>query len=110
MKHNGKEIQIAFLALPVQVRGQALEYADEYLVGINEGLAGITKRHTIGHELAHIFLNHFDDSCIRPSDSEEQIETKLNTTAAREKEKQANKAAWHYYRKYRDEIRKPARK
>lgn len=108
MKHNGKEIQIAFLALPYGVRGATMESKDDYLVAINQSLAGITTRHTIGHELAHIFLNHFDDSCIRPSDSEEQIETKLNTAAAREKEKQANKAAWHYYRKYRDEIRKPA--
>ena len=102
MQHNNKKIQIAFLALPVQVRGQTLEFAYDYLVGINQSLAGITKRHTIGHELAHIFLNHFDDSCIRPSDSEEQIETKLNSAAAREKERQANKAAWHYYRLYRD--------
>lgn len=102
MKHNGKEIRIFFLALPIQVRGQSLEYTDEYLVGINESLAGITKRHTIGHELAHIFLNHFDDDCICPSDSEEQIEKKLNTVAAREKERQANRAAWDYYRAYRD--------
>lgn len=85
MKHNGKNIKIVYLPLPVQVGGAVEESEHEYLVVINERSAAITQRHTIGHELCHVFRDHH--SCDRP---------------IREVEEEANRLAWDYYRAYRD--------
>ena len=85
MKHNGKEIRIAYLALPDGVRGGAVEDEDYYLVVINQSLAAITKRHTIGHELCHVFRDHHSGD-----------------RSIREVEEEANREAWNYYRAYRD--------
>lgn len=85
MKHSGKDIRIAYLPLHVKVYGITAEADDCFIVGINEAAAGITKRHAIGHELAHIFLNHFGSN--KP---------------LRELEREANREAWNYYRAYRD--------
>ncbi len=84
MQYKGKKIRIVFLAFPEAVYGTTLESNDEYLVGINQGMAAITKRYTIGHELAHIYNDHFSSK--RP---------------IREIEREANKEAWTYYRLYK---------
>lgn len=85
MTNNGKSIKIVYLPLPVQVGGAVEESEHEYLVVINERSAAITQRHTLGHELSHIFLNHF-----------------TNGKPIKEVEKEANREAWHYYRAYRN--------
>lgn len=85
MRHKGKEIRIAYLALPNGVFGAAAEDDDYYLIVINESLAAITKRRALGHELCHVFRDHHSGD--RP---------------IREVEEEADRLAWDYYRAYRD--------
>ena len=87
MTHNGKSIRIVYLPLPGQVHGVTAESDKDYLVAINEQSAAITQRHTIGHELAHIFLDHFD-----------------NSKPIQDVEREANREAWHFYRIYKCSI------
>lgn len=106
MCHNGKPIKIVFLPLPEKVYGLTAESKDDYLIGINQNSAAITQRHTIGHELAHIFLNHFTvtGSCVLTSDSIATVDMKLSNSASRYIEKEANRQAWNYYRMYKSGI------
>ena len=83
--HNGKQIRIAFLSLPGKVHGVTMEADDCYIVAVNERDASITQRHALGHELAHIFLDHISSG--KP---------------IREAEKEANREAWSYYRIYKN--------
>lgn len=87
MKHNGKEIKIVFMQLPESVYGVTLDSNDGLIVFINNSASSIVQRHAIGHELAHIFLDHFS--------SNRQL---------RELEREANKAAWYYYRVFKEHL------
>ena len=97
MKYNRKEITIEYTAFPDGVhrfcRGFVVEDEDSYLIGIDNRNAPIVQRFALGHELAHIFLGHEMPLISEYMDMLKEL---------RDKEKEANKAAWHYYRAYRD--------
>lgn len=96
MKHNGKQIDIAFIEFPVAVHaytgGVCSEMNDRYLILIDKGRCRLDQYRSLGHELAHIFLDHFDSS--RP---------------LAELEHEANKQAWLFYRAYKDGLLSEAR-
>jgi len=89
---SGQPVRIIFADFPQdiqgKVRGVTRATAKGYTVLIDSSRPAQTQRHTIGHELAHIFLKHFEIS---------------SDIAAIERE--ANKKAWHYYRLYKEQIR-----
>ena len=88
LTHNGKEIVIEFTKLPETVNGITGDIEDSgyYLVLINSAKTPQRQRRAIGHELAHIFLDHFNQS-ERP---------------LQEIEHEANINAWEYYRLYKN--------
>ena len=85
MQHNNKTIRIVYLAFPDKIHGATVETEDEFLIGINSGISSITKRYALGHELAHVYLNHHSSG--RP---------------LQDLEREADQNAWTYYRAYRD--------
>ena len=89
LTHNDKEIVIEFTKLPETVNGITGDIEDSgyYLVLINSAKTPQRQRRAIGHELAHIFLDHFA-----------QGERPLQ-----EIEREANKRAWEFYRAYKNE-------
>lgn len=88
MTRNGKKIIISFVKFPKEIRenvhGMAAEAADRFYVVIDQELTEEEKRKAIGHELAHIFLGHFDNN-------------RSNDPAA---EAEADREAARYYRLY----------
>ena len=93
MTRNGKKIIIYRTQFPEEirenVRGMAAEAADRYYVVIDQELTAEAKRKVLGHELAHIFLGHFDNN-------------RSNDQAA---EAEADQEAEKYYRLYKAEER-----
>lgn len=83
------EVSIKYEPFPEQLQGSTSGFTvarrGKYMVVIDSTRAGIVQRRTIGHELAHIFLGHF--------------EKKIPTLIA---EREADRRAWEYYRLYRD--------
>lgn len=92
MTHNGREIVVEYIPFPkgVQgyVKGAVTERTTDYLILIDSTRHPQAQRHTLGHELAHIFLNHFNQPG-RP---------------VKDQEREAKRDAWHYYRQYKAEI------
>ena len=90
MKHNGKDIIVKYLPFPESVQGYCSGLVTEcdtrYIVAIDSTRSKQKQRHTLGHELAHIYLNHFSDRSIA------------------EQEREANSKAWHYYRIYKEQL------
>lgn len=88
MTRNGKKIIVSYIMFPEEmrenVRGMAAEAADRYYVVIDQELTEEAKRKALGHELAHIFLGHFDNN-------------RSNDQAA---EAEADQEAEKYYRLY----------
>lgn len=82
MTHNGKRINIFYEDLPASVRGISSEQENYYIVLINKNMPIRDQHQAIGHELAHIFLNHFNGVVLN-------------------RELEANKNAWRYYREYK---------
>lgn len=110
MKHNGKEIKIKHELFPKLLQGVigGITFNEDcfYLVVIDSSRCPITQRQILGHELAHIYLGHLDSdatsySLSELSDYNDFIEKQKNV-AFKGIERQANKAAWHYYRVYKD--------
>lgn len=61
MKHNGKTIEIVFAPFPKgKIHGAVKECSDRYLIVIDSACCRIAQYKALGHELAHVFLNHFD--------------------------------------------------
>lgn len=85
MQHNNKIIRIVYLAFPDKIHGATVETDDEFLIGINSGITSITKRFALGHELAHVYLNHLSSG--KP---------------LQDAEREANRNAWRFYRAFRD--------
>lgn len=87
---QGKDIVIYRTIFPEQlrsrVRGMTERDGDVYSVLIDGSQPDAVQQHTLGHELAHIFLNHFDEN---------------RTGKAAEDE--ADAAAGYYYSKYIDD-------
>lgn len=88
MKHNGKDIVIRYAAFPEiaqgHVRGITQERSGSYLILIDNTLCRLLQYRALGHELAHIYLDHFQGNQLF-----EAIEH------------EANAKAWDYYRAYK---------
>ena len=86
MKHNGKSIEITFTAFPEgPIHGCITDLGERYLILIDSNSYRLQQYHALGHELAHLFLGHFDSS--RP---------------VMDLEHEANERAWEFYRAYRN--------
>ena len=90
MTHNGREIEIMYQAFPQELRGRvtgltSAKFEGKYIILIDSTRPPLQQRFTLGHELAHICLNHFEQPD-RP---------------VREQEREANRQAWNYYRMYK---------
>lgn len=85
MQHKGRIIKLQYMTLPSGIHGAVREMEHSYVILINSDSPGIVQRFAIGHEFAHIFLDHFESS-----------------KGVLELEKEANKRAWEFYRFYRD--------
>lgn len=119
LKKEGKhtKISVYFTPLPEGVHGAVfLDRKDPgaFFVLCNSTEKAITRRHAFGHELAHIFLGHFDTaatldintagSAAKVSYQGEEIRKGDPTPLHFNKEPcelEANAAAWSYYRKYK---------
>ena len=89
MTHNGKEVRIKFIPFPegIETLPGFLTGSckiDYWLIAINSRLHPLTQRHALGHELAHLFLDHLEQD--KP---------------IWEQEAEANKMAWYFYREYK---------
>ena len=64
LRHNGKPIIIKYLAFPEELhghmRGAVSADKDKYYILIDTYPSEEEQRQTLGHELAHIFLDHTD--------------------------------------------------
>lgn len=88
MKYNGKHIDIVYTAFPEITRGKihgvTKESADSFLILIDNTGCRLQQYHALGHELAHVYMDHFTSG--RP---------------LAEIEEEANGKAWDYYRAYK---------
>jgi len=90
--HNQKRIAITPLPNSIRVlKGISILQDDCYIIGIDYSLPEDEYKHILGHELAHIFLNHLDD--MKPGE---------RTTVDQERE--ADQKAPEYYKLYNDAI------
>lgn len=90
MTHNGKPVEILYQEFPQELRGEitglvTAKFQDKYIILIDSTRHPITQRQTLGHELAHIFLNHLDQ----------------HDRPIKEQEQEAGRATWYYYREYK---------
>ncbi len=91
MTHNGKRIIIKALPDAIkQLQGISLLQNDCYIIGIDQALPDGEYKHILGHELAHIFLNHLDN--LKPGE---------RTTA--EQEREADNRAIEFYNLFADQ-------
>ena len=92
MTHNGRQIKIhAFPDDIKHLRGISFIQGDSYIIGINKKLSQEQYKHILGHELAHIFLNHLDN--LKPGE---------RTTA--EQEQEADERATEFYTLFADQF------
>lgn len=88
MTYNGKQIVIDYIPFPENIQGcvygMIAEGKTSYIILIDSTRSALTQRRAIGHELAHLYLNHFQSG--KP---------------VAEKELEANKRAWDFYRQYK---------
>lgn len=118
-------IIITFTALPKGIYGitlQSKSCPDQFLVLCDNTGHIQRRRHSFGHELAHIFCGHFDTEDVLKI-SGEGADTKIyehgtllrkdDTTGKLDRntssEREANAQAWHYYRRFRDQFLKAER-
>ncbi len=80
----------------------------DYIVSCNSKSSVQRRRHAFGHELAHIFLGHFNQDeyvvHIKKRDhdySERELEKYDRNRDNNPCEREANAHAWEYYRRYR---------
>ena len=94
LRHRGMDVYIDislfsdFSERIDKIGGFAVKRHDCYVIAINTSRPLIVQRFVLGHELAHVFLDHLE--------APRQISVK-------DMEREANKAAWDYYRAYRDD-------
>ena len=85
MKHNGKSIEIVYTAFPDgPIHGCLADLGERYLILIDSNSYRLQQYHALGHELAHVYMDHFSSG--RP---------------LADIEKEANGKAWEYYRAYK---------
>ena len=92
MEHNGKPIEVRYQEFPQELRGvvkglATAKFESKYIILIDSTQHAQTQRYTLGHELAHICLNHFE--------SKKPIA---------DLEREASERAWEYYRLYSSSI------
>lgn len=98
---KGRTIKITWEPFPETIRGKVrgLTSADStgFFVIIDSTRGPQAQRFTLGHELAHIFLGHFDrrDAEWKPLTEGVRFITDRNL------ETEANRHAWRYYRLYK---------
>ena len=105
MEHNGKRVRIAHGAFPgslSDVRGVTFEGQTEFFVLINTSKHPLRQRHALGHELAHIYLDHFDKVPAWDDVPRDDSGQRLLVAQNRDIEREANRHAWAFYRAYRD--------
>lgn len=90
MTHNGKTVEIRYQEFPQELRGEipglvTAKFSDKYIILIDSTQHPIVQRHTLGHELAHIYLNHLEQ----------------HDRPIKEQEREAGREAWHYYREFK---------
>jgi hypothetical protein len=107
-----KKILIRFEQLPEGLRGSAIQDPEDpsfYIVVCDSTRHIQSQRFTFGHELAHIFCNHFnteDTLLIYPGGSNNvsadgtHVNGKLYNSESTS-EKEADAKAWYYYRRFR---------
>lgn len=86
---NEKEVLIDYIPFPENVQGfvygMIAEQKHRYIILIDSTRCGLVQRRAIGHELAHLCLNHLH-----------------NGKPAAENEREANARTWEFYRRYKD--------
>ena len=86
---KGRKVAIIYRRLPENVRwdnwGFTIHEGDLYTVIINADISLPTQHEVLGHELAHIFCNHFERKDLDCDCKEEE----------------ANQKAWEYYKAYK---------
>ena len=86
---KGRKVVIIYRRFPEDVRwdnwGFTIQEGDLYTVIINEDISLPTQHKVLGHELAHIFCNHFQRKDLDRDSKEEE----------------ANQKAWEYYEAYK---------
>lgn len=90
MTHNGKPVEIRYQEFPQELQGAisgivTAKFPQKYIILIDSTRPPLVQRHTIGHELAHLYLNHLDD----------------HDRPVMDQEREANARAWEFYRRYR---------
>lgn len=97
---KGRQIKITRCPFPETIRGKVRGVTshdkDGFFVVIDSTRGQVAQRRTLGHELAHIFLGHFDRSDIEW----ELLEKGTRFITDREIEAEADRHAWKYYRLY----------
>ena len=98
MKYNGKQVTVDYSDFPDGlhrfIKAFVAEDDDGYFICIDSRRAPVVQRFALGHELAHLIFNHeLMSRSEYKSSSRQQLQNR---------EREANKAAWHYYRAYRD--------
>ena len=98
---KGRQIKITRCPFPETIRGKVrgltIYDKDGFFVVIDSTRGQVAQRRTLGHELAHIFLGHFDRSDIEW----QQLPKGSRFITDRKIEAEANRHAWKYYRLYK---------
>ena len=97
---RGRTIKITRCPFPEtirdKVRGVTSTDKGGFFVLIDSTRGQVAQRRTLGHELAHIFLGHFDRSDIKW----QLLETGTRFITDKGIEAEADRYAWKYYRLY----------
>lgn len=102
ISRDGRPVQIIIEEFPEElqgrVRGLTIMGDENYTIMIDSSRHPLIQRRTLGHELAHIYMGHLDQSehGWRPMDNEYEYSVDKSL------EHEANLHAWEYYRLYRD--------
>ena len=98
--YKGRQIKITRYPFPEiirgRVRGLTSHDKDGFFVVIDSTRGQVAQRRTLGHELAHIFLGHFDRSDIKW----QPLESGTHFIIDKVIEAEADRHAWKYYRLY----------
>ena len=99
--YKGRQIKITRCPFPEPIRGKVRGLTshdkDGFFVVIDSTRGQVAQRRTLGHELVHIFLCHFDRSDIKW----QPLTTGTRFITDKGIEAEADRHAWKYYRLYK---------